>query len=406
MTGTIQDITERKRVEEEKAKFEAQFQQAQKMESVGRLAGGVAHDFNNLLTVINGYSELLASRLVNDRGLQEMAEQILRAGKSAAELTMQLLTFSRKQVAQVRPLDLNAVVMEAQKMFSRILGEDVQLESNLSPALGKVMADPGQMHQVLMNLVVNARDSMPGGGKLTIETRNVDVDEAFSRQHPEVAPGRYVYLGVTDTGTGMSPEVKRQIFEPFFTTKEKGKGTGLGLATVYGIVRHSEGWIRVESEPGAGTTLHIYLPRTELVAQAGAAVPAASVEKGSETVLLVEDEDAVRALTEQMLKSQGYQVLQAASGAEALKIARSYPGTIHLLMTDVILPQMNGRALAEALWITRPQIKVLYMSGYSEEIIGQGSPDRRVAYLAKPFSSVELAAKVRQTLAGEGGQGA
>ena len=397
--SALRDVTERKRLE-------AQYLQSQKMESVGRLAGGVAHDFNNLLTVINGYSELLASRLVNDRSLQEMAEQILRAGKSAAELTMQLLTFSRKQVAQARPLDLNVVVMEAQKMFSRILGEDVQLESKLSPALGQVMADPGQMHQVLMNLVVNARDSMPGGGKLTIETKNVEVDERFSRQHPEVAPGRYVYLGVTDTGTGMSEEVKRQIFEPFFTTKEKGKGTGLGLATVYGIVRHSEGWIRVESEPGAGTTFHIYLPRTELTAQAAATIPAAAVEKGSETVLLVEDEDAVRELADQMLKSHGYQVLQAASGGGALELATNYPGTIHLLMTDVILPQMNGRALAEALWIRRPETKVLYMSGYSEEVIGGGLPDRRVAYLAKPFSSAALAAKVRQTLAGEGGQSA
>jgi CheY-like chemotaxis protein len=335
-----------------------------------------------------------------------MAEQILRAGKRGAELTTQLLTFSRKQAAQVHALDLNVVVTEAQKLFSRILGEDVQLESRLSPSLGQVMADPGQMHQVLMNLVVNARDSMPAGGKLTIETRNVEVDEAFSRQHPEVAPGKYVWLGVTDTGTGMSEEVKRQIFEPFFTTKEKGKGTGLGLATVYGIVRHSEGWIRVESEPGAGTTFHIYLPRTELAAQAGARVPAATVEQGSETVLLVEDEDAVRILTEQMLKSHGYHVLPAASGAEALKLATSYPGTIHLLMTDVILPQMNGRALAEALWITRPEIKVLYMSGYSEEVIGPDLPDRRVAYLAKPFSSAALAAKVRQTLAGKGGRGA
>jgi PAS domain S-box-containing protein len=397
--SALRDVSERKRLE-------AQYLQAQKMESVGRLAGGVAHDFNNLLTVINGYSELLASKLGNDRGLREMAEQILRAGKSAAELTTQLLTFSRKQVAQARPLELNVVVQEAQKMFSRIMGEDVQLESKLSPTLGQVMADPGQMHQVLMNLVVNARDSMPGGGRLTIETRNVDVDEGFSRQHPEVAPGRYVYLGVTDTGSGMSEEVKRQIFEPFFTTKEKGKGTGLGLATVYGIVRHGEGWIRVDSAPGAGTTFHIYLPRTQAAAQAAATAPAAALAKGSETVLLVEDEDAVRELTEQMLKSHGYRVLQAASGAEALELAASYPGTIHLLMTDVILPQMNGQVLAEALWSTRPEIKVLYMSGYSEEVIGQGMPDRRVAYLAKPFSSVDLAAKVRQTLASEGGRGA
>ena len=218
--------------------------------------------------------------------------------------------------------------------------------------------------------------------------------------------GRYVYLGVTDTGTGMTEEVKRQIFEPFFTTKEKGKGTGLGLATVYGIVRQSEGWIRVESEPGAGTTFHIYLPRTEVAAQAAATAPAATVAKGSETVLLVEDGDAVRELTEQMLKNHGYQVLQADSGAAALALASSYPGTIHLLMTDVILPQMNGPAWRRRCGSTRPEIKVLYMSGYSEEVIGRGVPDRRVAYLAKPFSSAALAVKVRETLAGEGGQGA
>jgi PAS domain S-box-containing protein len=398
--SALRDVTERKRLE-------AQYLQAQKLESLGRLAGGVAHDFNNLLTVINGYSDMLAAKLKEDQTLAEMAREIQRAGSRAAELTMQLLTFSRKQVVERKPLDLNVVVEDGRKMLQRVVGEDVKLESRLGSSLGKVMADAGQLQQVLMNLVVNARDSMPDGGKLIIETRNVEVDEAFSKQHPEVAPGRYVYLGVADTGTGMSEEVQRQIFEPFFTTKGPGKGTGLGLATVYSIVRQSEGAIWVQSELGAGSTFHIYLPWRQPAAQeTNAAAETVIAANGDETLLLVEDQDAVRELIERMLKEHGYDVLPAGNGADAIDLAARYPGTIHLLIADVILPGMNGRALADALRSTRPKMKVMYISGYSEEIIGrQGVLDSHVAYLTKPFSQDWLVSKVQETLAGRGQAG-
>jgi CheY-like chemotaxis protein len=332
-----------------------------------------------------------------------MAEQIQNAGGRAAELTMQLLTFSRKQVAARKPLDLNLQVEEAQKMLRRVVGEDVELETRLGSPLGQVMADPGQMQQVLMNLVVNARDSMPEGGKVTLETRNVEVDESFSKQHPEVPPGRYVYLGVTDAGTGMTEEIKRQIFEPFFTTKEKNKGTGLGLATVYSIVRQSEGGIWVESELGAGSTFHVYLPWVQVEeAETSVASESAPGIPGSETVLLVEDQDAVRELIGRMLKNRGYRVLHAADGPTAIGLAAEHPGAIHLLITDVIMPRMNGRALADALRRSRPEMKVLYVSGYPEDIIGrQGVLDPGVAYLAKPFSEHSLVSKVREALAGE-----
>jgi PAS domain S-box-containing protein len=396
----LRDVTERKRLE-------AQYLQAQKLESLGRLAGGVAHDFNNLLTVINGYSDMLAAKLTGDPGLAEMARQVQRAGGRAAELTMQLLTFSRKQAVERKPLDLNVVVEDARKLLQRVVGEDVKLESRLGPSLGKVLADAGQMQQVLMNLVVNARDSMPEGGTVTIETGNVDVGELFSKKHPEVPPGRYVYLGVTDTGTGMSEEIQRQIFEPFFTTKGPGKGTGLGLATVYSIIGQSEGAVWVQSAPGAGSTFHIYLPWLQSAPQqeiiAPEAVPRAG---GDETLLLVEDQDAVRELIERMLLEHGYQVLAAANGADAIALAGRYPGTIHLLIADVILPGMNGRALADELRTTRPEMKVLYISGYSEEIVGrQGILDGQVAYLTKPFRQDWLLSKVHETLAREGEAG-
>jgi PAS domain S-box-containing protein len=357
--SALRDVTERKRLQ-------AQYLQSQKLESLGRLAGGVAHDFNNLLTVINGYNDMLAAKLKDDQDLADMAREIQRAGGRAAELTMQLLTFSRKQVVERKPLDLNVVVEDGRKMLQRLVGENVKLESRLGSSLGKVLADAGQMQQVLMNLIVNARDSMPEGGKLTIETRNVEVDEAFSKEHPELAPGQYVYLGVTDTGTGMSEEIQRQIFEPFFTTKEPGKGTGLGLATVYSIVRQSEGAIWVQSEPGAGSTFHIYLPWTEMTADvAKVAAEPVIAAAGHKTLLLVEDRDDVRELIKKMLKNHGYEVLPTGNGVEAIALATRYPGTIHLLIADVILPGMNGRALADALRSTRPEMKVLYISGYS-----------------------------------------
>ena len=386
--SALRDVTERKRLE-------AQYLQAQKMESVGRLAGGVAHDFNNLLTVINGYSELLASKLAGNAQLGEIVAQIHHAGERAAELTMQLLTFSRKQAAQAKPLDLNLVLEDAEKLLRRVLGEDIDLVSIPGEGLGRVLADRGQMQQVLMNLVVNARDSMPDGGTLTIETRNMLADDVLVAQHPELKPGRYVHLCVTDTGIGMTDEVLRQVFEPFFTTKEKGKGTGLGLATVQRIVRQCGGAIRVESEVGKGARFHLYFPRTEAAVQAAAGGGGSvTVARGSETVLVVEDQAAVRQLTEEILRSHGYEVLEAGSGPQAMELAAGYAGKIDLLITDVVLPHMNGRALAESLQRARPEMKVLYISGYSEETVGG------LSYLAKPYSAEALAAKVRETLGG------
>jgi PAS domain S-box-containing protein len=389
--SALRDMTERKRLE-------AQYLQAQKMESVGRLAGGVAHDFNNLLTVINGYSDLLGAKLSGDAQLQDMARQIHRAGQRAAELTAQLLTFSRKQVVQLRPIDLNAVVQEAYRMLHRLVGEDIQCETHLRAA-GNVQADPGQMQQVLMNLVVNARDAMPEGGKVTIATENFDVDEEFTTLHPDVPPGSYVCLVVADTGCGMSEAVRQRIFEPFFTTKEKGKGTGLGLSTVHGVVRQSGGFIYVESELGVGTTFEIFLPLIQRTAETGQVSQQTTPARGWETVLLVEDQAAVRELTEEMLRAKGYRVLSAASGSEAIDLARAHSGTIHLLITDVILPQMNGRALADALKRDRPQMKVLYISGYSDEVVARrGVLEKGLSYLAKPYTGEALAAKVRETL--------
>ena len=387
--SVLRDITERKRLE-------AQFLQAQKMESVGRLAGGVAHDFNNLLTVINGYSDLILTQLDEWDPVRGKVEQILKAGNQAADLTQQLLTFSRKQVAQTKRLDLNSVVAEAHSLLERMVGEDIEMVRVLSPNLGLVMADAGQMQQVLMNLAVNARDGMPHGGKLTIETENVEVDGGLSSRHPELKPGPYVRLSVSDTGVGMSEEIQRQIFEPFFTTKEKGKGTGLGLATVYGIVRHSRGAIWVWSRPGQGSAFHIYLPRVDSrapVQDTGAAPEPAQL--GWETIVLVEDQDAVRNLAARILEGYGYRVLQARTGPDAIALLQQYPDTIHLLLTDVILPGMNGRELASALQAARPGLPVLYTSGYPEDVVGD------VKYLAKPYKPEELLAAVQRSLGGK-----
>jgi PAS domain S-box-containing protein len=392
--AALRDITERKRLE-------AQYFQAQKMESVGQLAGSVAHDFNNLLTVINGYSDMLLEGLGPQDQSRAILLEIRKAGERASGLTHKLLAFSRKELIQPKPLDLNLLVVESETMFGRLIGEDIALITRLGAGIGQVMADSGQLHQVLMNLVVNASDSMPNGGKVIIETKNVAVDEDFVSRVPELAVGSYVYLGVTDTGTGMSDQVKQHLFEPFFTTKVPGKGTGLGLATIYRIVHQSAGWIGVTSKLGEGTTFHIYLPRIEpeLLEQSGARA-AAAAPRGSETVLVVEDQDAVRQFASTILESQGYHVLQASSGPEAIALAERYPKTIHLLLTDVILPLMDGRVLAEKLRAARPEITTLYMSGYTNEKIGHSDVlDRNLAYLAKPFTPHALAAKVRETLA-------
>jgi len=384
--AALRDTTERKRME-------AQYLQAQKMESVGRLAGGVAHDFNNLLTVINGYSAMLLEELEPGDQSRPNLEEILKAGERASELTQKLLAVSRKQLVRPRPLNLNALVADAERMFLRLIGEDIEFIMRLSPDLGQVTADPGQIHQVLMNLIVNARDAMPYGGTVTIETKNVDADGA----------GSYVYLGVSDTGTGMTDEVKQHLFEPFFTTKDPGKGTGLGLATVYGIVHQSAGRIEVSSELGHGTTFGIYLPRSKssvLEEPSAAAVPA-EVLRGSGTVLVVEDQDAVRRFVCTILESYGYGVLQAANGPDALALSERHPGIIHLLITDVVLPLMDARVLADKLRAARPEIKVLYMSGYPEEKIEHNRDlQGDLAYLSKPFTPKALAERVWTVLHG------
>ncbi len=377
-----------------------QLRQAQKMEAVGRLAGGVAHDFNNLLTAIMGYSDLLMSGLAEGDPRRGDLEQIKHAADRAASLTRQLLAFSRRQVLQPRVLDLNAVVGSIEKMLQRLIGEDIDLVTVLDPALGRVKADPGQLEQILMNLAVNARDAMPQGGKLTIETTNVELDGAYAGQHVAVRPGSYVMMAVSDTGCGMDAETRSHLFEPFFTTKEVGKGTGLGLATVYGIVKQSGGSIWAYSEPGRGATFKIYLPRFEesAGAQVVVAPPAKSVG-GSETILLVEDDEAVRSLAGDVLQRHGYTVLEARHGAEALVISERHAGPIALMLTDVVMPGKRGHEVAGQLAAGRPDMKVLYMSGYTDNgIVHQGVLDAGMAFLAKPFTPSALARKVREVL--------
>jgi PAS domain S-box-containing protein len=398
--GTVRDITAIKRAEEERGKLEVQFYQAQKLESIGRLAGGVAHDFNNLLTVINGYSDLLLQRLQDSEPLRSYADAIRKAGERAASLTKQLLAFSRKQVIEPRVLDLNATLRESVPLLQRLIGEDVALETHLDASLGQILADPDQIHQVIMNLAVNARDAMPQGGKLDIETNNADLVAGDGAcQHPEALPGRYVLMTVTDTGQGMDEAVRKHIFEPFFTTKETGKGTGLGLSTAYGIVRQSGGWIDVWSAAGVGTTFKVFLPRIDASPLSAGSGSRARRQGGGETILVVEDQKAVRLLTNAALQQCGYHVLQASDAEGAMLIAQQYVGTIHLLLTDVVLPGLNGKELAERLLALRPQLKVLFTSGYTSDVITrQGVLDRGVAFLAKPFSPDGLAAKVREVL--------
>jgi PAS domain S-box-containing protein len=379
--------------------LEQQLRQAQKMEAVGRLAGGIAHDFNNLLMVISGYCEFLLDEVGEKRSIRGPAEEISKAAKRAISLTSQLLAFGRKQMLAPKVLDLNEVVDENLKLLTRLIGEHIELVMNSTRDLGLVKADPGQMEQVIMNLAVNARDAMPQGGKLTIETANVTVDVRSNRTAP-AEPGDYVMLSVSDTGSGMDAETQSHIFEPFFTTKGT-KGTGLGLSTVYGIVKQSGGYIWVSSEPNRGTTFRIYLPRVTKAEGAAVEAPAAwtEVRRGHETILLVEDESTVRALTRQYLETLGYKVFEAPDATVALQISSAHDGPVHLLLTDVIMPGMNGRELAQRIVSARPEIRVLYMSGYSENVIGHdGTIEPGINLLQKPFALPMLKTKIRQVL--------
>jgi two-component system, cell cycle sensor histidine kinase and response regulator CckA len=389
----------RSRAEEALRHSEAQLRQSQKMEAIGRLAGGIAHDFNNLLTVINGRSDLLLQRLNPRDPVYGSIEQIRKTAERATELTQQLLAFGRKQMLQPRVLDLTAVVSELAPMLRRLIGENINLVV-IPAARGRVEADRAGLEQVITNLVINSRDAMPAGGRLTIETADADLDAAFVGQHPGTQPGSYVALVVRDEGTGMSAEVQAQAFEPFFTTKEVGKGTGLGLSTVYGIVKQHSGHISVESVVGSGSTLSVYLPRVETVSEAPS-LPRPSLHSlgGTETVLLVEDEEDVRAVARESLTMYGYTVLEARDGEDALRVAGGESGHIDLMVTDVVMPGMNGRELAERLLAIRPRTRVLYVSGYTDDALSQhGILDQELAFLAKPFAPETLARSVRQVL--------
>lgn len=391
--GIIMDLSETR-------SLESQLRQAQKMEAFGQLAGGVAHDFNNMLTVINGYSGLLVSRLPENDPSRKLLLMIKDAGERSAALTRQLLSFSRKQIVSPELLDLNKIVTNLEKMLHRIIGEDVKLSTTLSAAPASVRADPAQLEQVLMNLAVNARDAMPKGGKLAISTAHCELDAAYARSHPAVQPGAYVLLAVSDTGSGMSPEVQRRIFEPFFTTKGAGKGTGLGLAVVHGVVRQNGGHIVVYSEPEIGTVFKIYLPAA---GENHGSHPASAVSQqpvhGDETILVVEDEQAVRELTRSILAEHGYTVLDASNGLEALRVAENHAGPIHLLVTDVVMPGLGGRELAERFLTLRPAAKVLHLSGYTDDaIVRHGILQDTVNFLQKPFTAVTLTQKVRASL--------
>jgi PAS domain S-box-containing protein len=386
------DLTERKKLED-------QLRQAQKMEAVGRLAGGIAHDFNNLLTAINGYSDLLIQQMEETDPKRQEVEEIRKAGDRAASLTRQLLAFSRRQILQPKVVDLNVVVSHLEKMLRRLIGEDVNLLISLRQDLWPVMADPGQIEHVIMNLAVNSRDAMPGGGTLAIETANVELSEAIPLGAIEVPPGSYVALGVSDTGCGMDKATKSHLFEPFFTTKEKGKGTGLGLAMVYGIVKQSGGYILVDSEVGKGTAFKIYLPREREASLEALEILPAVPPMGGETVLVVEDQGEVRNLVEEILCMQGYTVLKASDGDEALRLGRTVKKPIDLLLTDVVMPGMSGRELAERMQEISPGMKVLFMSGYAEEgTFPPGKMRRESVFLQKPFSAGTLAHKVREVL--------
>ncbi len=394
------EIEDRMKAQEELERKESELRQAQKMEAIGRLAGGIAHDFNNLLTAILGYGNLLELKLAPGDPSRSDVEEILSAGKRATELTRQLLAFSRRQVLVPKILNLNAVVDEVVKFLKRLIGEHIELVLRIQPDLGRVRADPSQVEQVIMNLAINARDAMPEGGKLTIETCDVKLDESYSRSHPEVQPGPYVMLAVSDTGAGMDPETQSRIFEPFFTTKERGKGTGLGLSTVYGIIRQSGGHIWVYSEPGRGSTFKVYLPRADRKDETHKSAIITDIPKGgSESILVVEDEAPVRKLLCNVLKARGYAVTEAANGTEALQSRRKSPDPIQLLITDLVMPGMGGRELAEQMTDAQPGLKVLYVSGYTEDtVVRKGELVEGTAFLSKPFTPDVLLRRVRELL--------
>ena len=390
--AVLVDITNRRNLED-------QLRQAQKMEAVGMLAGGVAHDFNNLLTIISGYSQIILNSLPPDDPNRHSAEQIMKAGDRAAALTKQLLAFSRRQALQPKVLDLNNLVTGLAAMLGRLIGEDVELKLKPADDLGQVNADPGQMEQVIMNLVVNARDAMPKGGVLTVETSNVHLDPSYTSKYVGVKPGMYVLLSVKDTGCGMDEATKARLFEPFFTTKATDKGTGLGLSTVFGIVKQSGGSLEVYSEPGEGTSVGVYLPRIDQPVELETKQFAKKVAPGSETILVVEDDDMVRGLVRDTLTRHGYKVLDAAESAEARRKSDSWKGAIHLLITDVILPKGSGYDLGCQLALRRPDMKVLYMSGYTDNmVLKSGIEHGEVAFLQKPFAPLALAEKVREVL--------
>ncbi|MGA2198299.1 MAG: PAS domain S-box protein [Bryobacteraceae bacterium] len=390
----VSDISQRKHLEE-------QLLHAQKMEAVGRLAGGVAHDFNNMLTVISGYNRMILDELSALDPLRGYAEEVLKAADRAGALTNQLLAFSRRQIMRPRVVGVNAVLAQTEKMLRRLIGEDVELVMRLDPGAGNIKADPGHVEQAVVNLAINARDAMPLGGRLTIESENVTLDENYTRTHMGVKPGEFVLIAVSDTGHGMDAETRRRIFEPFFTTKEKGKGTGLGLATVYGMIKQTGGDIWVYSEPGRGTTFKLYFPRVaEPTSDSAEGDGDLAKRSGGETILVVEDETAVRELTVRILQQLGYVILTASSGAQALDIGHTHEGTIHLLLTDVVMPGMSGRHLADRLLERRPGTKVLFLSGYTENtVVHHGVLDAGVNFLPKPFSRETLAKKLREVLA-------
>jgi PAS domain S-box-containing protein len=394
--AVLLDVTGRRELEE-------QLRQAQKMEAVGMLAGGVAHDFNNLLTIITGYSQLILNNLRGDDPNRHSVEQIMKAGERAAALTSQLLAFSRRQVLQPRVLDLNKLVTSLSTMLRRLIGEDIDLRLVLPPDLGTVSADAGQIEQVLMNLVVNARDAMPRGGVLTIETANVMLDDSYAGRHIAVKPGPYVLLAVSDNGSGMDEATQSRLFEPFFTTKGNGKGTGLGLSTVFGIVKQSGGSVAVYSEPSRGTSVKVYLPRNDQPAVLETERALRKVVRGTETILLVEDDEMVRTLVRETLERNGYKILDAAGPIEARRIADQYRLPIQMLITDVVMPKVSGRDLADQLIRKRPDLKVLYMSGYTDNaVLNSGILQKEVAFLQKPFTPAALSDKVREVLESDG----